>query len=154
VTVSDRVSEGTRVDESGDAAQQILEDAGFESVERRLVPDELGEIVVALRELAAAGTPLIVTTGGTGFGPRDITPEATKQVIERDAPGLAELMRLEGLKKTPHAALSRAVAGSVGASLIVNLPGSTKAVRESLDAILPVLPHALNLLAGETNHGA
>jgi molybdenum cofactor synthesis domain-containing protein len=131
---------------------QILREAGFDVGHRPPVPDDIPEITSALHSAIAAGVALVVTTGGTGLARRDVTPEATRRVIERDAPGLAELMRLEGLKKTPHAALSRAVAGSAGRTLIVNLPGSVKAVRESLDALLPVLPHALDLLAGDTEH--
>lgn len=152
VTVSDGVSEGTRADESGDLAEQVLREAGFDVAARKLVRDEVDEISAALGALVEQGVALVVTTGGTGLALRDVTPEATQQVITRDAPGLAELMRHEGLKKTPHAALSRAVVGSAGTTLIVNLPGSTKAVRESLDALLPVLPHALDLLAGDTEH--
>ncbi|MGZ5306674.1 MAG: molybdenum cofactor synthesis domain-containing protein, partial [Actinomycetota bacterium] len=114
-----------------------------------VVPDERSEIERALRELAV-GHDLVVTTGGTGFGPRDVTPEATKAVLDREAPGLAEVMRAAGLAHTPMAALSRAVVGSLGSTLIVNLPGSPKAVREGLGAILPVVPHAVELLGGST----
>jgi molybdopterin adenylyltransferase len=149
LTVSDGVTHGTREDASGDAAAGLLRDAGFDVSDRRVVPDERAEIESAIRELAAANG-LVVTTGGTGFGPRDVTPEATRAVIEREAPGLAELMRATGLAKTPMAALSRGLAGAVGSALILNLPGSPKGVRESLAAVLPVIPHAVELLAGAT----
>jgi molybdopterin adenylyltransferase len=147
LTVSDGVTNGTRDDESGDVAVQLLGGAGFDVSDRRVVPDERPEIESALRELAATHG-LVVTTGGTGFGPRDVTPEATRAVIEREAPGLAELMRATGLAHTPMAALSRAVAGALGGALILNLPGSPQGVRESLVSVLPVIPHAVELLGG------
>ena len=147
VTVSDGVARGTREDGSGDAAEELLRGAGFDVASRRVVPDERPEIESALRELAE-GHGLVVTTGGTGFGPRDVTPEATRAVIDREAPGLAELMRATGLAHTPMAALSRAVAGSVGDTLILNLPGSPRGVRESLGAVVSVIPHAVELLSG------
>ena len=157
VTVSDGVSQGERDDESGDEAERLLRDAGFGVVVRRVVPDEQPEIEAVLRELTDRHQ-LVVTTGGTGFGPRDVTPEATRAVIEREAPGLAELMRATGLAQTPMAALSRAAAGALGSALILNLPGSPRGVRESLSAVLPVLPHAMELLGGArgahpTGHG-
>jgi molybdopterin adenylyltransferase len=158
VTVSDGVAQGTREDGSGDAAEELLRGAGFDVAARRVVPDDRPEIESALRELAEEHG-LVVTTGGTGFGPRDVTPEATRAVIDREAPGLAELMRATGLAHTPMAALSRAVAGSVGDTLILNLPGSPTGVRESLGAVVSVIPHAVELLRGSrgehpTGHGA
>ena len=150
VTVSDGVSRGTRMDASGDLAEEMLLAAGFDVADRSVVPDERPQIEERLRELVGMGFPLVVTTGGTGFGLRDVTPEATLAVIEREGPGLTELMRRAGLEKTPMAALSRAVAGTRGRTLILNLPGSPKGVRESLEAVLPVVTHAVELLAGFT----
>jgi molybdenum cofactor synthesis domain-containing protein len=149
LTISDGVTHGTRVDASGDEAASALGAAGFEVTTREVVPDERAEIEAALTRLAK-GHALVVTTGGTGFGPRDVTPEATKAVLEREAAGLAELMRAAGMSHTPMAALSRGTAGTIGEALIVNLPGSPSGVRESLDALLPVLPHAVGLLGGAT----
>jgi molybdenum cofactor synthesis domain-containing protein len=149
VTVSDGVSAGQRADQSGDVAEELLRGAGYELAARSVVPDERDRIEGELGRLAAE-CDLVVTTGGTGFGPRDVTPEATRAVLDREAPGLAELMRSGGLVHTPLAALSRGLAGIAGGCLVLNLPGSPKGVRESLGAALPVIPHALDLLGGST----
>ncbi len=153
VTVSDGVSAGVRDDASGRAVVALLEANGFDVIRHEVVPDERDRIASLLAELADAGAALVATTGGTGLGPRDVTPEATRDVIDREAPGLAEEMRASGRASTPFAALSRGVAGSRGAGLILNLPGSERGATESLAALLPVLPHALDLLAGDTVHG-
>lgn len=150
LTVSDGVSAGTREDLSGDVLASLLAAEGYE-VLRDLVPDEREQIAAAIVR-AAERSALLVTTGGTGFGPRDVTPEATLSVIEREAPALVQAMVAVGLESTPMAALSRARAGTVGACLVVNLPGSPQGASESLGAILDVIPHALALLAGETRH--
>ena len=150
ITVSDGVSAGDRVDGSGDALQAMLTDAGYE-VARDLVPDDTEEIGAALIR-GAAGADLILTTGGTGFGLRDVTPEATGEVLQREAPGLVHAMIARGLESTPMAALTRAKAGTVGNTLVVNLPGSPKGATENLEAILEVIPHALQLLEGDNRH--
>jgi molybdenum cofactor synthesis domain-containing protein len=149
LTVSDGVAAGTRDDASGATAEDLLRSAGFDVATRTVTPDERPSIEAAIRDLASTHS-LVVTTGGTGFGPRDVTPEATRAVIDREAPGLAELMRSAGLAHTPMAALSRAVVGSLGRALVVNLPGSPNGVKESLDAVLAVIPHAIELLGGAT----
>ena len=152
VTVSDGVAQGTRDDASGRAVSSLLETRGFEIARRVVVPDERHAIERALVGLSEEGLPLVVTTGGTGRGPRDVTPDATRAVIDREAPGLAEQMRAAGRDSTPLAALSRGVAGSRASTLILNLPGSDKGAVESLTAVLPILPHALDLLSGDTAH--
>ncbi len=153
ITLSDGVHHGTRVDKSGDLLEQRLASAGYEVVVRRVLPDERTELAALLRSLADDhGVRLVVTTGGTGLGPRDVTPDATRDVIDREVPGMAEAMRMESLKKTPFAMTSRQVVGTRGQTLIVNLPGSPKAVDECMDVIIRVIPHTLDLLAGKTEH--
>jgi molybdenum cofactor synthesis domain-containing protein len=153
LTVSDGVAAGKREDLSGELVAAWLEARGWSLAEQRVVPDEAREIATVLSGWAdRAQLDLILTTGGTGFGPRDVTPEATSAVLERPAPGLAEALRAAGMQSTPFAALSRGVAGIRGSCLIVNLPGSEKAVRESLEVLDRVVPHAVDLLAGRTEH--
>jgi len=153
ITVSDACSRGEREDTSGAALVQLLTELGAEIVETKILSDDLDPLVQALTDFAQRDdVNLIITTGGTGLGPRDNTPEATQQVIEREAPGIAEAIRVESLKSTPMAMLSRAVCGVRSGTLIINVPGSPKAVRESFAVIAPIIPHALNLIAGRTRH--
>ncbi len=149
VTVSDRSARGLRPDGSGPVVGELLRAAGYEVMEYLVVPDEVEEIQDALRTLADEGdVALVVTTGGTGFAPRDVTPEATAAVCGRMAPGIPEAMRAASMAVTPRAMLSRGVAGLRGRTLIVNLPGSPKAARENLEAVLPALAHGLEMLRG------
>jgi molybdenum cofactor synthesis domain-containing protein len=148
ITVSDGVVAGTREDRSGDALAAHLAQAGYDVVARTVTQDGVEAVVGALRAACEGFVGLVVTTGGTGFGPRDLTPEGTRAVLDREAPGLAEAMRLV----SPLGRLSRALAGTCGESLVLNTPGSTKGCVETLDAVLDVVPHALELLAGDRPH--
>jgi molybdopterin adenylyltransferase len=151
LTVSDGVVAGTREDRSGDALAELLEAEGYE-VERRVVPDERDRIAAVLRGLAADAR-LVLTTGGTGLAPRDVTPEATRDVLEREAPGISQALRADSIAKTPHGLLSRGVAGVVGSTLVVNFPGSTGGCRDGFAVLRPALAHALELLADDpTEH--
>ncbi len=157
LTLSDRSSRGERADASGPALADLIQAEGWSVVKREVLPDELSAIRALLIAWADSGDlDVILTTGGTGFSPRDVTPEATRAVIERDAPGLAEAMRAASLKVTPHAMLSRVVAGIRKKTLIINLPGSPKGAVENLQVVTPVLPHAVQLLhedpASESTH--
>jgi molybdenum cofactor synthesis domain-containing protein len=151
LTVSDSVVAGSRQDGSGSAVAEALEKAGYRIVAREAVPDERNHIENALVQLCEQAR-LVVTTGGTGVATRDVTPEATQSICDREVPGIGERMRAEGMKKTPLAALSRAICASRGMSLVLNLPGSPRGATESLAAVIDILPHALDLLAGKTEH--
>ncbi len=155
ITVSDGCAQGIREDKSGAVLLELLKELGAEIVAKEVLPDDLEPLSYRLRTFAErADVNLIVTTGGTGFSPRDNTPEATRAVIEREAPGLSEAMRAETRTITPLAMISRGVCGIRSNTLIVNLPGSPKAVRESFAALKPVLPHVIDLLEGRTEHKA
>ena len=151
LTISDSASRNTREDLSGPRLQQVLKDAGFEITLNKVLPDEVQQIAAALRT-AATQARFVVTTGGTGIAARDVTPEATVRVCDRLLDGVAELMRAEGLKQTPFAALSRGVCGTIGTSIVLNLPGNPAGAEQSLKTVLPLISHALDLLAGKTEH--
>jgi molybdenum cofactor synthesis domain-containing protein len=148
ITVSTKGARGERADESGPAMREALTAAGHSVVHEALVPDDVEAIATAILAAVHAHANVVLTTGGTGLSPNDVTPEATRRVIDREVPGIAEALRARSLEKTAHAMLSRGVAGAIGATLVVNLPGSPRAVRESCEVLLPVLPHAVELLAG------
>ena len=148
LTISDKGSRGQRNDTSGDLVEGMLNDAGINVLSRRVVPDETPLIAGSLREFARQHD-LVVTTGGTGITLRDVTPEATREVIEREIPGFAEAMRMGGFKKTPRALISRGIAGICSSSLIINLPGSPKGVSDSLAIVLPAIPHTIEMIKGQ-----
>lgn len=150
LTMSDKGSRGERVDESGKLAIRMLEDDGFEITEYKIVPDRVEDIVSTIKEWCdIKKISIIVTSGGTGLSPTDVTPQAMLKVLDFEVPGMAEAMRSESLKKTPHAMISRAMAGVRGRTLIVNLPGSPKGVKENLEVVLPALKHAISKLSGD-----
>ena len=152
ITVSDGASHGQREDKSGPALVGVLYANQYEVTGPEIVPDERDRIAAAITKAAGGGSNLVVTTGGTGLGPRDVTPQATASVIDYDVPGLTELMRRAGFERTPMAALSRGLAGVRGQALVLNVPGSPKGAVESMEAVMPVLEHALALLRGDTKH--
>lgn len=154
ITVSDSAYDGLREDSAGPALIEQLIEAGFLVIGHTVVPDERGDIVETLQELVGLDAPLVVTTGGTGLGPRDVTPEATQDVIERPVPGIAEAIRRAGEQRTPYALLSRGVCGAVARTLILNLPGSPQGATDSLATVLPILAHALEVLRSDRHdHG-
>ena len=152
LTISDKGSQGKRVDESGKTAVSLLQEAGFSVVQTKIIPDDREQIARTLIEWADKDClALVVTSGGTGLSPSDVTPQAMKEVIDFEVPGMAEAMRAESLKKTPHAMISRAMAGVRKRCLIINLPGSPGGVRDNLSVVLPALKHALEKLGGDTS---
>ena len=152
LTISDKGSQGKRVDESGKTAVSLLQGAGFSVVQTKIVPDDREQITRTLIEWAEKDClSLVVTSGGTGLSPSDVTPQAMKEVIDFEVPGMAEAMRAESLKKTPHAMISRAMAGVRKRCLIINLPGSPGGVKDNLSVVLPALKHAFEMLAGDTS---
>jgi molybdenum cofactor synthesis domain len=152
ITVSDGVFHGKRVDKSGPALVALLHRGGFEVNDPEVVPDEVERITEAIETAITLRADVVVTTGGTGLGPRDVTPQATAALISYEVPGIAEEMRRAGVASTPMAALSRAMAGVRGRTLIINVPGSVKGATESLEAVMPILGHAIQLLHGDTAH--
>jgi len=152
ITVSDGVFHGTREDKSGRAVVALLKGGGFEVGDPQVVPDEVERITEAIETAVTRGAAVIVTTGGTGLGPRDVTPQATASLIDYEVPGIGEEMRRAGVASTPLAALSRGTAGVRGTALILNVPGSVRGATESLQAVMPVLGHAVQLLRGDTAH--
>ncbi|MBM4434504.1 MAG: MogA/MoaB family molybdenum cofactor biosynthesis protein [Chloroflexi bacterium] len=150
ITASTKGAKGERVDESGPAMAEMLRASGAEVISVDVVPDDVERIVEKMRRAIRSGANVVLTTGGTGLSPNDVTPEATRRIVDREIPGIAEAIRARSLAKTAHGMLSRGIAGAAGSVLVVNLPGSPRAVRESLEVILPVLPHAIELLAGES----
>ena len=153
ITVSTKGYAGQRADESGPAMRAILEGAGIPVVYADVVPDDIERVATTILAATRSGANVVLTSGGTGLSPNDLTPEATRRVIDREVPGIAEALRAHSLSKTPHGMLSRGVAGALGGALVVNLPGSPKAARESLEVLLPVLSHAVELLSGGSGEG-
>lgn len=154
ITVSDKGAAGEREDKSGAVVVEILENAGLDIHSRELIPDERDKLEAMLKDLSDKGVNLVVTTGGTGLSQRDVTPEATLAVIDREIPGMAEAMRAESFKITPHAMISRAVCGLRSKTIIINLPGSPKAARECLEVVVPALGHAMDMVGGDASECA